>query len=52
MPEDEVEVRGEVREVYTVQAESEADAMARWHEGELWVSESFGCEPVSAELAS
>lgn len=51
MPDYEVEVRGDVREVYIVEADSEADAMTRWHEGELFVSEASNCEPVSAKVS-
>lgn len=43
MPEYTVEVHGEVRELYTVQAESVADAKDRWTEGDLFLSESSGC---------
>jgi hypothetical protein len=45
-----VECRGDVREVYVVEAVSMADAMRRWHEGDLVISEAQGVEPVSARL--
>lgn len=37
-----VELRGDSREVYVIEAISEEDARARWHEGSLLVQESFG----------
>lgn len=45
-----VECQGEVREVYIVRASSPEDAMARWHEGDLAVSEAYGVDAVSAEV--
>lgn len=39
-----VEMHGEVREVYAVQAESEAEAIANWSTGELVISEAEGME--------
>lgn len=38
----EVELRGDSREVYEVEAESEEQARQCWHEGELILSEVFG----------
>lgn len=43
-----VECIGEVREVYIVEADSPEDAMARWHEGTLELSEASSVEPVAA----
>lgn len=48
MPNFEVEMRGDVREVYIVEAESEADAMERWHEGTCVIQETQGVVPISA----
>lgn len=45
-----VEMTGEVREVYLVEADSEQDAMNRWMDGECLVQETLGAEPVSARL--
>jgi hypothetical protein len=39
-----VEMRGEVREIYLIEAESEEDAKNRWHQGDLYVSEASGME--------
>lgn len=49
MPWYRVECTGEVREVYLVEAESAAEAMARWADGDLVLSEASSVEPVSAE---
>lgn len=43
-----VECVGDVREVYSVEADSADDAMARWFQGDLVVSEAEGVEPRSA----
>ena len=43
-----VECIGEIREVYIVEADSPEDAMARWHEGTLELSEASSVEPVAA----
>lgn len=45
-----VEMEGNVREVYEVEADSEAEAMRGWAGGSLVIQESFGCEAVSASL--
>jgi hypothetical protein len=42
-----VECRGEVREVYVVDAASPEDARERWHEGDLVLSEAYGVAPES-----
>ena len=39
-----VEMRGEGREVYIVEAESAEEARANWFDGFLQVSEIYGCE--------
>lgn len=49
MTEYRVELRGEVREVYTIEADSPAEARERWHEGHLYLSESYGMEVESVE---
>lgn len=47
-----VECTGEVREVYSVQADSAEEAMAKWAEtGILDLQESSSVEPVSARLS-
>lgn len=43
-----VECTGDVREVYSVLAETEEEAMAGWAGGTLEVSEASSVEPVSA----
>lgn len=43
-----VEMQGECREVYSVEADSPEDAMARWSEGDHVITETMGVEPVSA----
>lgn len=45
-----VEVTGEVRELYVVEADSPEEAMANWHLGTHVLSEAQTMEPVSAEL--
>jgi hypothetical protein len=45
-----VELRGDVREVYTIEADSAEDAAARWHEGDLYLSEASGMEVLSVEV--
>lgn len=45
-----VELHGEVREVYTVNAKSEEDARANWTKGHLFISEASGMEVTSVEL--
>jgi len=45
-----VTCEGNVREVYVVQASSRQEAMDRWADGDLWLSEATSVEPVSAEL--
>jgi hypothetical protein len=44
-----VEMSGEAREVYDVEADSEEEAKAHWSDGDLVISEVFGVEPVSAK---
>lgn len=44
-----VECRGEVRELYTVEAGSAAEALKNWSDGHLFHSEA-STEPVSATL--
>lgn len=39
-----VEMVGEVRELYDIWAESEQDAIDRWHEGDLYLSEASSME--------
>ena len=43
-----VEMQGECREIYDVEADSEEEAMANWSSGILWLSEATSMEPVSA----
>ena len=47
-----VECTGDVREVYHVEAESEEDALERWHEGECVLMETTFSEPVDVESIS
>ena len=44
-----VEMRGECREVYDVEADSEEEAMANWADGHHVITEAEGMEPVSAQ---
>ena len=44
-----VECSGDVREVYIVEADSEAEAVENWHAGTLEYSEASSVEGVSAE---
>ena len=46
-----VRCKGQVYETYAIDANSEADAMANWFDGELVHSEAFDVGPESAELA-
>lgn len=39
-----VEMRGEVREVYYVEADTEEEAIANWFEGQLFMSETMGVD--------
>jgi hypothetical protein len=48
MPQYTVECRGEARELYTVEADSEEEAMAKWAEGDCYLTEVSSAEPVSA----
>jgi hypothetical protein len=41
-----VELRGDVREVYSIEAESADEAAANWHTGHLEISEASGMELV------
>ena len=45
-----VEMTGECREVYEVEADTEQDAMARWADGTHLLTEAIAVEPVSARL--
>lgn len=47
-----VEMTGEAREVYAVEADSEDEAMENWASGEHVITEAYGMEPVSARLES
>lgn len=42
-----VEVKTTGREIYLVDAESEDEALANWHEGELLISEVYDADPNS-----
>lgn len=44
-----VELRGESREIYYVEAESEDDARENWYTGELAVSECYGMDVEKVE---
>jgi hypothetical protein len=46
-----VELRGESREVYYVDADSPEDASENWHTGQLDISECYGMEVESVEEA-
>lgn len=46
-----VEIEALAREVYYVDADSPEDAMANWHTGLHDLTEVYGADPVSAELA-
>jgi len=43
-----VECRGEARELYTVEADTEEEAMRKWHTGDCFLTEVSSCEPISA----
>jgi hypothetical protein len=45
----EIELLGEAREVYQVEADSEEQARARWADGHLVVSEAYGMSIVGVE---
>jgi hypothetical protein len=45
-----VELRGECREVYEVEADSEEEAMSYWAEGHHVITEAEGMEVVSATM--
>lgn len=45
-----VEVHGDVRELYTVEADSEAEAMENWHTGDIFLTETSSAGPVSARM--
>lgn len=45
-----VELRGEAREVFAVEAETEEEARERWYEGHSQVLEASSMEVVSVEL--
>jgi hypothetical protein len=44
-----VELRGEARELFTIEAESPEDAAERWFEGSSYLLEASGMEVVSVE---
>lgn len=44
-----VEMRGDCREVYDVEADSPEEAMSNWAEGHHVITEAEGMEPVSAQ---
>jgi hypothetical protein len=44
-----VELRGEVRELYSVEADNPEEARERWYEGDLFLSEASGMEVYSVE---
>lgn len=45
-----VECRGECRELFAVEADSEEEAMEKWSTGTSFLIEVMGSEPFSAEL--
>lgn len=45
-----VKCRGQVDETYAVDADSETEAMTKWIDGKLIVSEAWDVFPISAEL--
>lgn len=49
MPTYTVECRGDARELYTVEANSEEEAMRLWHTGDCFLTEVSGSEPISAK---
>lgn len=44
-----VELEGNAREVYEVEADTEAEALAKWETGQHVLTEAYGMEAVSAE---
>jgi hypothetical protein len=42
-----VELRGDARELFTVEADSPEEAARRWHEGDSFLLEASGMEVVS-----
>ncbi len=44
-----VELCGESREFYAVEAESPEDARENWHNGRLYLSECYGMDVASVE---
>lgn len=44
-----VELRGDVRELYVVIADSPEDARRRWQEGDLYLSEASSMEVYAVE---
>jgi hypothetical protein len=50
MPTYRVELRGEARELFTIEAENEDEARERWHEGDSYLLEASGMEVVSVEV--
>jgi hypothetical protein len=45
-----VELRGDAREVYAVEADDPADAPEKWHTGTLVISEASGMDVESIRL--
>ncbi len=45
-----VECTGDARELYAVEADSEEEAMEKWHTGDCFLTEVSGSTPVSAKL--
>lgn len=45
-----VEMEGDCREVYEVEADSEAEAMANWADGVHVITEVMGSSPVYARV--
>ena len=43
-----VEVIGESRELYTVEAETEEEALANWPSGDMYLQETSSAAPVRA----
>jgi hypothetical protein len=50
MPTYRVELRGDARELFTIEASSPEDAAERWHEGDSYLLEASGMEVVSVEV--
>ena len=46
-----VKCRGQVEETYVIDAVSEEDAMNRWFDGDLLISEAWDVGPESVQVA-